>query len=58
MYELTEKDKVLLLCAFEQDENELGYETCIVSLANECGKNYRETSERLLIKLGVKVINE
>jgi len=54
MYELTEKDKVLLLCAFEQDENELDCNNCIVNLANECGREFHNTAEILLIKLGVE----
>ena len=54
MYKLTEKDKILLLCAFEQDGYEFKCESCIVDSPNECGENYKEASDILLVKLGVK----
>jgi hypothetical protein len=50
MYELTEKDKVLLKCIFEQEEKHVNCNDCI--LFNDCDDFYGE-GKKLLIKMGV-----
>ena len=50
MYELTEKDKILLKCVFEQEEEYIDCYHCI--LVDECEDFYGE-GRKLLIKMGV-----